>query len=130
MAAKRNTRPSWEPVFRFVKSIPRGSVISYGELARALRLPGGARTAGRAMAATPRGRGIPWHRVLGAGGRLLVREPYASLQRRLLESEGVRFIQGRVDWKRHAWTKPKGRARIALRSARASVLRFSGAKPR
>ena len=130
MAAKRNTRPSWEPVFRFVKSIPRGSVISYGELARALRLPGGARTAGRAMAATPRGRGIPWHRVLGAGGRLLVREPYASLQRRLLESEGVRFIEGRVDWKRHAWKKFNSRARIALRSARASVLRFSGAKPR
>jgi methylated-DNA-protein-cysteine methyltransferase-like protein len=130
VAAKRNTRPSWEPVFRFVKSIPRGRVISYGELARALRLPGGARTAGRAMAATPRGRGIPWHRVLGAGGRILVREPYAGLQRRLLESEGVRFIEGRVDWKRHAWKKLKGHARIALRSARASVLRFSSAKPR
>ena len=76
------------------------------------------------MAATPRGRGIPWHRVLGAGGRLLVREPYASLQRRLLESEGVRFIEG------HVWKKLKGHARIALRSARASVLRFSSAKPR
>ena len=122
MAAKRNTPPSWEPVFRFVKSIPRGRVISYGELARALRLPGGARTAGRAMAATPRGRGIPWHRV--------VREPYASVQRRLLESEGVRFIEGRVDWKRHAWKKFNSRARIALRSARASVLRFRGAKSR
>ena len=112
MAAKRNTPPSWEPVFRFVKSIPRGRVISYGELARALRLPGGARTAGRAMAATPRGRGIPWHRVLGAGGRLLVREPLASLQRRLLESEGVQFIEGRVDWKRHAWKK-RGSARAS-----------------
>jgi methylated-DNA-protein-cysteine methyltransferase-like protein len=117
----KKTKPSWEPVFRFVKSIPRGHVISYGELARALRLPGGARTAERAMAATPRGRGIPWHRVVGAGGRLLPREPYASLQRRLLESEGVQFIERRVDWKRHAWKKPRG-ARIAVRSARASVL--------
>jgi len=130
MAAKQNAGPSWEPVFRFVKSIPRGRVISYGELARALRLKGGARTAGRAMAATPRGRGIPWHRVLGAGGRILVREPYASLQRRLLETEGVRFIEGRVDWKRHAWKKLKAGARIALRSARASVLRFSNARRR
>jgi methylated-DNA-protein-cysteine methyltransferase related protein len=97
--------PSWEPVYRFVKKIPRGSVVSYGQVAKALRLPGGARTAGRAMAATPRGRGIPWHRVLGAGGKLLPREPYASLQRRLLESEGVGFIEGRVDWKRHALKK-------------------------
>ncbi|MGB6429912.1 MAG: MGMT family protein, partial [Candidatus Acidiferrales bacterium] len=67
--------------------------------------------AGHAIAATPRGRGIPWHRVVGASGRLLTREPVASLQRRLLESEGVRFIEGRVDWKRHAWKKIKGGAR-------------------
>jgi methylated-DNA-protein-cysteine methyltransferase-like protein len=111
MAAKRTTQSSWEPVFRFVKSIPRGRVISYGELARALRLCGGARTAGHAIAATPRGRGIPWHRVVGAGGKLLTREPVASLQRRLLESEGVRFIEGRVDWKRHAWRKLRPGAR-------------------
>jgi methylated-DNA-protein-cysteine methyltransferase-like protein len=117
----KETKASWDSVFRFVKSIPRGRVITYGELARALRLRGGARTAGRAMAATPRGRGIPWHRVVGAGGRILVREPFASLQRRLLESEGVHFIEGHVDWKRHVWKKPRG-ARIAVRSARASVL--------
>ncbi|MGB6546787.1 MAG: MGMT family protein [Candidatus Acidiferrales bacterium] len=109
MTARKKS--SWEPVFRFVKSIPRGRVISYGELARALCLPGGARTAGRAMAATPRGRGIPWHRVTGAGVRILCREPYASLQRRLLQSEGVGFIEGRVDWKRHAWKKSRGGAR-------------------
>jgi methylated-DNA-protein-cysteine methyltransferase-like protein len=112
MTAKKKARPSWEPVFRFVKSIPRGRVITYGELARALRLRGGARTAGRAIAATPRGRGIPWYRVLGAGGRILVREPLASLQRRLLESEGVRFIERRVDWKSHAWKK-RGSARAS-----------------
>ena len=79
----------WEPVYRLVKKIPRGRVTTYGELARALRLPGGARVAGYAMAGCPSGQGIPWHRVVGAGGKLLIREPYASLQRRLLESEGV-----------------------------------------
>jgi methylated-DNA-protein-cysteine methyltransferase related protein len=122
MAAKRKADSLWNPVFRFVKSIPRGRVISYGELARALRLPGGARTAGRAMAATPRGRGIPWHRVVGAGGRILVREPHAGLQRRLLESEGVRFIEGRIDWKRHAWKQPARAGRPRVRPARTSVL--------
>lgn len=92
---------SWAAVYRLVKEIPRGRVITYGQLARALRLRGGARTAGQAMAACPSGRGIPWHRVIGAGGRILIREPYASLQRKLLESEGTRLIGGRVDLEQH-----------------------------
>jgi methylated-DNA-protein-cysteine methyltransferase related protein len=97
---------SWDPVFRFVKLIPRGRVLTYGALAKALRLPGGARSAGRAMAATPSGKGIPWHRVLGERGKILIREPYASLQRKLLESEGVVIVQSRVDLKRHLWKPP------------------------
>ncbi len=88
---------SWDPVFRFVKQIPRGRVLTYGALAKALRLPGGARSAGRAMAATPSGKGIPWHRVLGERGKILIREPYASLQRKLLESEGVAIKKIRAE---------------------------------
>jgi len=94
---------SWEPVYRLVKQIPRGRVITYGDVARSLRLPGGARTAGRAMAASPQGKGIPWHRVVGAGGKLLIREPYASLQRKLLESEQVTMTERRVNMKIHHW---------------------------
>jgi len=100
---------SWSPVYQFVKQIPRGRVITYGAMARALRLPGGARTAGRAMAATPSGKGIPWHRVVGARGKLLIREPYASLQRKLLESEGVKLLESRVDLKLHVWKSPNKR---------------------
>jgi len=60
------------------------------------------------MAASPSGKGIPWHRVLGQGGRLLVREPYASLQRKLLESEGVRMTGNRADIKAHGWSPSRG----------------------
>ena len=98
---------SWDPVYRYVQRIPRGRVLTYGSLAKALRLPGGARTAGRAMAATPSGKGIPWHRVLGERGKILIREPYASLQRKLLESEGVTMVGFRVDLKRHLWRPPR-----------------------
>jgi methylated-DNA-protein-cysteine methyltransferase-like protein len=98
---------SWDPVFRFVQRIPRGRVLTYGALAKALHLPGGARSAGRAMAATPSGKGIPWHRVVGERGKILIREPYASLQRKLLESEGVAIIESRVNLKRHLWNWPK-----------------------
>jgi methylated-DNA-protein-cysteine methyltransferase-like protein len=108
---------SWDVVYNLVKQIPRGRVLSYGALAKTLRLPGGARTAGRAMAATPSGKGIPWHRVVGERGKILIREPYASLQKKLLESEGVKITESRVDLKTHLWrgpakipSKPKSRA--------------------
>jgi methylated-DNA-protein-cysteine methyltransferase related protein len=95
---------TWNPVYELVKQIPRGRVTTYGALAKALHLRGGARTAGRAMAATPSGKGIPWHRVVGDRGKLLIREPIASLQRKLLESEGVALLESRVNIKLHGWT--------------------------
>jgi methylated-DNA-protein-cysteine methyltransferase-like protein len=101
---------NWNSVYDLVKKIPRGRVMTYGQLAKALRLPGGARTAGRAMAASPSGRGVPWHRVVGAGGKLLIREPHASLQRKLLESEGVGVTEKRIlQFRNHEWTPGKKR---------------------
>jgi alkylated DNA nucleotide flippase Atl1 len=55
------------------------------------------------MAATPSGRGVPWHRVVGDRGKLLIPEPHASLQRKLLESEGVKIVEFRVDFAKHGW---------------------------
>jgi len=98
---------SWDAVYRLVKQIPRGRVLTYGDVARTLRLRGGARAAGHAMAATPSGKGIPWHRVVGAGGKLLIREPYASLQRKLLESEKVAMTERRVNLKLHHWKRSR-----------------------
>ena len=96
---------SWNPVYRLVKKIPRGRVTTYGELARALALPGGARAIGYAMAACPSGQGIPWHRVVGAGGRITIPEPHGILQRRLLESEGVAIESGKIiGMESRAWT--------------------------
>jgi len=118
---------SWDPVYRLVKQIPRGRVLSYGALARALRLPGGARTAGRAMAATPSGKGIPWHRVVGERGKILIREPYASLQKKLLESEGVKVIESRVDLRTHLWTPP-GKGPKGKKAPRASRARRNSKK--
>ena len=97
----------WNKVYVLVKRIPKGRVLTYGQVARATRLPGGARAAGRAMAACPRGQAIPWHRVVAAGGRIAVREPFASLQRRLLESEGTRFVERRVALADHLWPIPR-----------------------
>jgi len=112
---------SWELVYQLVKKIPRGRVTTYGELARRLRVRGGARVVGYAMAACPSGRGIPWHRIVGAGGRLIIREPYASLQRKLLESEGVRIEGARVDMRKYALAAQKKAAPRKRARGRASV---------
>ena len=107
---------SWEPVYAVTKKIPRGRVTTYGALARALGTRGGARAVGHAMAACPSGRGIPWHRVVGSGGHLLIREPYAGLQRRLLEAEGIAIEQGHLDIKQYGWAPTKQQAkRTAVR---------------
>jgi methylated-DNA-protein-cysteine methyltransferase related protein len=116
---------SWDPVYRLVKQIPRGRVTTYGAIAKALRVRGGARTVGFAMAGTPKGQGIPWHRVVGAGGKLLIREPHGSLQRKLLESEGVALRESRVDFKTHQWTPSRklAKAKPHKKPARATKRR-------
>jgi methylated-DNA-protein-cysteine methyltransferase related protein len=99
----------WDPVYNLVKQIPRGRVITYGGLAKALRLPGGARSAGRAMGATPQGQGIPWHRVVGERGRILISGPHAMLQKKLLEGEGLSVVESRAQIAGHEWKPPSKR---------------------
>jgi alkylated DNA nucleotide flippase Atl1 len=70
------------------------------------------------MAASPSGKGIPWHRVVGYGGKLLIREPYASLQRKLLESEGVQMTEQRVNMKLHQWLPAARRAKLGKNTSR------------
>jgi methylated-DNA-protein-cysteine methyltransferase related protein len=113
---------SWDRVYRFVKKIPRGRVTTYGELAKALRLPAGARAVGYALAACPSGQGIPWHRVLGAGGKIRVPEPHAALQRKLLETEGV-TIGVAVDMQVYGWSFRRSKATVAHKKTRSKLRR-------
>lgn len=114
MSAKKKS--GWQRIYDAVKRIPRGRVVTYGQLAKMLRVRGGARTVGYAMAGTPQGQGIPWHRVVGAGGRLLPREPYTSKQRMLLETEGTGFAGMKVDMAAHQW-RPQRKHRATGKSA-------------
>jgi methylated-DNA-protein-cysteine methyltransferase related protein len=117
---------SWAPVYKLVKQIPRGRVTTYGAVAKALKLRGGARAAGYAMAACPSGQGIPWHRVVGAGGKIRLPEPHASLQRRLLESEGIEVSGVSLNFETYGWTpKKKKRAAAAKKAKRRRFARES-----
>jgi methylated-DNA-protein-cysteine methyltransferase-like protein len=88
-----------------VRAIPRGKVSTYGGVARAAGFPGAAR---QVAATLRRGFGLPWQRVLGAGGQIKLTGDSAIEQRLQLEAEGVRFRGRSVDMKAHEW-KPKAR---------------------
>ncbi|PYV08797.1 MAG: cysteine methyltransferase [Acidobacteria bacterium] len=90
----------FEDIRRAVRRIPRGRVATYGDVARAAGHPGTARQVAWALRAS--GRGLPWQRVLGSGGRILLPGAAGLEQRTLLEVEGVRFNGVRVDMKRSA----------------------------
>jgi methylated-DNA-protein-cysteine methyltransferase related protein len=83
-----------------VRGVPRGRVATYGQIAAVLGVPRGARAVGWALRAL-RGQAatrVPWHRVVGAGGRISLRNGAGPLvQRKRLEGEGVRFDAGRID---------------------------------
>lgn len=77
-----------------VDSIPRGTVASYGQVAREAGLPRRARLVGRVLSELPSGSKLPWHRVVNAAGRISLRGAAAREQRRRLRSEGVRVDAG------------------------------------
>lgn len=92
--------------YALVVRIPRGRVMTYGEVARMLGAPRAARAVGWAMHGNPFGAKVPCHRVVQRGGscspNFRVGDPRA--QRCLLEREGVRFLlDGRVDLENHIW---------------------------
>ena len=90
-------------VWKVVRRIPAGRVASYGAIARAAGSPGTARQVAWALRGAPRSAQLPWHRVLGTGGRLLLSGPAALEQRLRLEAEGVAFAGGRVRMDRHEY---------------------------
>jgi methylated-DNA-protein-cysteine methyltransferase related protein len=87
-----------EAIWAVVCAIPRGRVSTYGAVARAAGLPRRARQAGYALRIAPEGINLPWHRVLGAGGRIVF--PKTSRQHaeqaRRLRAEGIEVRDGRV----------------------------------
>ena len=85
---------------RAIRAIPRGKVSTYGGVARAAGFPGAARMVARVLR---RGFGLPWQRVLGAGGAIKLTGDSAIEQRLRLESEGVRFRGRKVDMKAHEY---------------------------
>lgn len=84
---------------KVVRKIPRGKVATYGAVAEAAGFPGNARRVAWALRNTD-GK-LPWHRVLGAGGKILLPKEAGAEQRLRLQAEGVEFRGAKVWMERY-----------------------------
>ena len=92
-------------IFAVVRTIPRGCVATYGQIAALAGLPRNARQVGYALSALEDD-GVPWQRVINAKGEISGRgsPEREEVQRGFLEDEGVEFdAKGRVDLRRFRW---------------------------
>ena len=108
MATSSNKTGMMRKMLQVVARIPRGKVSTYGAIAYAAGFPGASRQAAWALHSS---RGLPWHRVVGAGGQIKLSGEAAFEQRMRLQAEGVTFRGLRVDMKQHehAWFGGKKR---------------------
>jgi len=90
-----------------VRRIPRGRVVTYGQIAALVGKPRSARAVGQVMS---RADGVPWHRVVNSQGGISRRSRMTGMvtQRIRLEQEGIVFRHGRVVMSRFRW--PNGAA--------------------
>jgi len=96
---------SFSRIYALTRKIPRGKVATYGQIARALGMPRGARTVGWAMHDCPDD--VPWHRVVNAQGKISTRPTLGFIaQRARLKAEGVRFDrEGKINLKKFGWRR-------------------------
>ena|ERR1051326_1268366 len=88
-------------MLRQVRKIPKGKVATYGDVAYAAGFPGSSRQVSWALHGST---GVPWQRVVGAGGKILLTGEAGFEQRMRLESEGVRFHGLHIDMKQHHYS--------------------------
>jgi methylated-DNA-protein-cysteine methyltransferase-like protein len=117
-------------VYRIVRRVPHGRVISYGAVAALAGAPQAARAVGTAMRTLPDGNDVPWWRVVNGKGEISTRAAVHGerVQRALLEAERVRFDRhGRIDMDRFGWnperaSDPDERRPSVKRSAAVAIL--------
>ena len=93
----------YQEIYKIAAKIPKGKVMTYGQIARSLGNPGWARLVGQAMFYALSPSDIPYHRVLNIKGEMAPDYAFGGqeIQRKMLEEEGVIFKpNGCVDFKK------------------------------
>ena len=92
-------------VWQVVADIPRGHVLTYGEVARLGGMSRAARRVSQALRRAPRGMKLPWHRVINAQGKISFPTDSSGYrqQKSRLEKEGVVFLKGKIDLEQYGY---------------------------
>ena len=102
-----------QAIYAAVRALAPGQVSTYGGIAARAGLPGRARLVGFALRTAPDDMGLPWHRVVGAGGRIAFPSgtEAAARQAALLRGEGVEVARRTVAKYRDALNIPSSARR-------------------
>lgn len=104
------TLSSLQRIYTVLANVPKGYVVSYGQLADLAGLPGRARLAGTALKNLPVKSKLPWHRVVRSNGQLAFAKSSEAFlrQQKLLAQEGITVKNGRVAMQQFGWRPTLG----------------------
>ena len=94
-----------QKIWQVVLAVPRGKVVSYGQVAEMAGLGRQPRYIGRALGKLPEGHSVPWYRVIRSNGQIAFPVGSEKYQEQVsrLEAEGVEVTHGRVSMSRFRW---------------------------
>lgn len=98
-------QPFTARVLKLIQSIPEGKIMTYGQIAAEAGSPRGARQVVRILHTLSSKHRLPWHRVVNRLGEIALQDDEgASLQRLLLEAEGIQFREnGRISLEKYLY---------------------------
>lgn len=98
---------SFDIIYDIIRQIPYGKVASYGQVAELAGNRRWSRVVGYALHAVPEDSDLPCHRVVTKEGKVSAAfgAGKENRQMELLKAEGVEFVDGNVDMKKHQWRK-------------------------
>jgi methylated-DNA-protein-cysteine methyltransferase-like protein len=92
-----------EIVLDVIASIPRGKVMTYGQIAAYADSPRSARQVARILHSMSGTHQLPWHRVINKQGKISLTGQAGFIQRTLLEREGIIFKNNKIDLSIYRW---------------------------
>jgi len=90
-----------EDVLEIIKMIPKGKVMTYGQIAALANSPRGARQVSRILHSMSLKHKLPWHRVINSKGSISLTGEPGFIQSQMLVSEGIDVTNNKIDLKRH-----------------------------
>ncbi len=102
----KDKSPLFQRAVILIRAIPKGKVLTYGKVSSLISAPGCARHISYILSSSSEKYRLPWHRVIGANGKVSMHANYLE-QLEELEREGVALENFRVDLDKYGWQPSK-----------------------